>query len=116
MPSEKEHIEFIQSTLTEEGFASNDSLRAVEIALQEHPHSVQLWCLRGTLIQLDNGGDNVYQLDDALASYRKAIELDPGCAQAYEEIGHFHDAILDEPEQAQAYFQKSHELQSKNAA
>ena len=60
--------------------------------------------MRGHLIQLSGGGD--YQLEEALASYEKAVGIDPNCLDAYEEIGYFYD-LQCRPENAESYFRKA---------
>src|SRR5262249_34926917 len=83
--------------------AGRDALRMVEEGLQAFPKSARLWILRGDLIQLSDD-DVSYSLDDVLPSYNKALECDPGSGEAYESIGYFLDAVMDEPEKAEPYF------------
>lgn len=67
--------------------------------------SAELWILRGDAIQLSDGED--YELDDAEASYRNAIQLDPDCAAAYESLGYFTYAVLDDARASLQFFQKA---------
>ena len=84
-------------------------LQKLEEGLRHFPKSARLWILRGDLIQL-GGEDPRYSLDDALASYRMALEVDPTSADAHESVGHFLDAVANEPAEAEPYFRKAIEL------
>ncbi len=84
-------------------------LQKLEEGLRQFPNSARLWILRGDLIQL-GGDDPRYSLDDVLASYRTALELDPMSADAHESIGHFLDAVANEPAEAEPHFRKAIEL------
>jgi Tfp pilus assembly protein PilF len=85
------------------------ALRTVQEGLRLYPTSVRLWILRGDLIQLSDD-DGAYSLDDALASYRAALEHDPNSAEANESIGRFLDAVQDKPAEAESYLRKAIEL------
>jgi hypothetical protein len=100
--------EYIKSIRNE--FAANEKgdaqvLEKLEDGLKFFPQSVELWCLRGHLILLSEGGD--YELRDALDSYKKAVTLDPDCLDAIEELGYFYDVIERDPESALPYFRKA---------
>ena len=84
-------------------------LQRLEEGLRQFPKSARLWILRGDLIQL-GGDDSRYSLEDALASYRMALERDPTSAEAHESIGHFLHAVANEPAEAEPYFRKAIEL------
>jgi Flp pilus assembly protein TadD len=92
------------------------TLAEVEDALRAFPSSSRLWNLRGDLILLDDEVDDHYTLEDALQSYRRAIELDPGFAEAYENIGYYHDVHEDAPEHAEAYFRQAVVLEGRCAS
>jgi tetratricopeptide (TPR) repeat protein len=57
-----------------------------------------------------------HSLDEALACYQKAVEIDPQFARAWEEIGWFHDAVLDDKTTAEKYFRKAKTLKEKLSA
>ncbi len=61
------------------------------------------------MIQLSEDTDT-YTLEDALLSYQRAVEIDPYYAEAYEEMGHYYEVILDDQQRAAAYFNKLVEL------
>ena len=62
--------------------------------------------MRGNLIEL-GPKETPHELKEALASYRRAAEIDPTFAEAWDEIGHYYDVILAEPLAAQEYFQRA---------
>jgi Flp pilus assembly protein TadD len=92
-----------------------EDLEAAERALETYPDSVELWCLRGDLIQLSDE-DNSYELKDAEASYIKAKELDPEDPEPYESLGFYFDAILGDPAKAEPYFRKAIKLGAGESA
>ncbi|MCP3980386.1 MAG: hypothetical protein GY716_13875 [bacterium] len=115
MPTEKQWQQDIRERLAEREEATSEELSLVEEALQEHPRSAPLWCLRGALIQLaeDDAG---YELDDALRSYQRAAELDPSSPQPWEEMGHFADAYDDDLLSAEGHFRKALSLGAGKSA
>ncbi len=113
--TEQEHIRAVQAALPEDGFAPPEALTAVEAALQEYPRSPQLWCLRGDLIQLSDDANDGLELTDALRSYERALEIDPAWADAHEAMGHFLDAVLDDPERAAPHFERAADLRGDAA-
>ncbi|MEP0545763.1 MAG: hypothetical protein ABJF88_02445 [Rhodothermales bacterium] len=114
--TEEEHIEAIRAMLPERGSATSEALDSVEHALEDHPQSASLWCLRGHLIQLSGDDEDGRELMDALRSYKQALSVDPTHVEAYREIGHFYDAVLDRPEEAQPYFELAEKVgRSQNA-
>jgi cytochrome c-type biogenesis protein CcmH/NrfG len=93
-----------------------ESFALVEEALKAHPDSARLWCFRGALIQLGPvPEESGYKLEDALASYRKAVELEPDCPKGWEELGHYHDVHLDDERSAREFWAKAEKLRKANA-
>ena len=82
-----------------------DHIALADEAVQHYPSSTQLWCIRGDLIQLGSA-DSPHELGEALSSYRRDLEIDPTCAEAYEEIGHFLDAVEGQLEEAKQCFKE----------
>jgi len=82
-----------------EGAASNEILGLADEAVRAFPSSPRLWRMRGDLIQL-GAGETSHTLADALASYERAISIDPNFVEGYEEIGHFYDSVMSDPERA----------------
>ena len=71
--------------------------------------------MRGDLIQL--GPESFpHSLDDARASYQRATEIDPQFTEAWESLGHFHNAVLDDGAAAQTYFREAERLKEGHAA
>lgn len=112
--TEAEHMEAIKQTLNERGETTIQSFQGIAEAIVAYPSSTSLWCLRGDLIQLGDGTGP--KLPEALASYEKAIALDPNCAEAYEEIGHYFDTVEGGPAKAESYFRKAIELDGRESA
>lgn len=86
--------------------ATEASLALIDEALRRFPDSARLWCLHGDLLQLCVD-DEERGLEQAGDSYLKAAELAPGDPEPYESLGHFCDAVLDDPQQAAEYFRKA---------
>ena len=110
---ETAYIEKLKSLYPEEGLeASNQALALADEAVRAWPESPKLWCMRGDLIQL--GAEDIpHDLADALASYERAIAIDPKCVEAYEEIGHFYDAVMDDAERAKPFFRQAAVLKNE---
>ena len=84
-------------------------------AVRAFPLSVRLLVMRGNLIEL--GPENSpHSLDDALACYQKAIEIDPQFAEAWEDIGYFQHTVLDDETAAQPYFHEAKRLRGHHEA
>ena len=114
--TEQEHIDRIRHSLPENGHASSAHLDAVDEALRQHPDSTRLWCLRGDLIQLSDDVDDGRELADAQRSYERALQIDPECLEAVEELGHFLDAVMDDPKSARPYFRHAAKLKRSRGA
>src|SRR5947209_5411675 len=78
----------------------------------EHCPSADLWILQGDAIQLSDGRD--YDLEDA-ASYRKAMEVDPVSADAYESLA-FILAVRANPRESLPLFRRAIELGAGTSA
>jgi len=75
--------------------ATMETITLADEATRAFPRSPKLWCMRGNLIEV--GPENSpHSLDDALASYKRAIEIDPQFIEAWEDIGYFYRNVLDE--------------------
>jgi tetratricopeptide (TPR) repeat protein len=107
--SESEYIQKIKSILPEDGEVAAEVLELMEKAVGDYPSNVKFWCWRGDLIQMASLDAN-YELEDALKSYERALEIDPLNAEAYESIGYYEDAIMDNPTSAENSFRKAVEF------
>jgi len=107
--TEKQIIDAIGREVAEHDRATAHALQLVEDGLTRYPSSARLWILRGDLIQVSDDVER-YSLEDALTSYRTAVKLEPGSAEAHESIGHFLDAVANEPAAAEPYFRRALEL------
>lgn len=86
-----------------------ETIAFADEAVQAFPLSPKLWCIRGDVIQL--GPENCpHSLDDAVASYRRAAEIDPRFVEAWDSLGHFHHAVLNDEIAAQGFFSKAESL------
>ena len=99
----------LKRRVAREGVASPDDIDAIDDILEAEGASVELLILRGQLIQLVADG-RPDELEEAFACYQEALELDPGSAEAHEEIGHFLDDVAEEPGEAVPFFRKAIEL------
>jgi len=109
---ESEYINELQIRWPKGCDASLETITLADEAVRTFPKSPQLWCIRGNLIQL--GPENCpHSLDEALACYQKAVEIDPQFAEAWEEMGCFHDAVLDDEATAEKYFREAKKLKEK---
>ena len=59
--------------------------------------------LRGDAIQLSD--DLTNPLTEVERSYRKATEINPNFAEAYEELGYFWFAVMDDASKAKSFFE-----------
>jgi tetratricopeptide (TPR) repeat protein len=107
--TETDYVREIKSLLPEEGEVAVEVLELMEKAVAEHPDSAKLWCWRGDLIQIASL-EAGYELDDALKSYERALEIDPLNAEAYESIGYYEDVIMSNSASAESPFRKAIEL------
>jgi tetratricopeptide (TPR) repeat protein len=89
--------------------ATPETIALADEATRAFPRSPRLWCMRGNLIRLCP--ENCpHSLNEALASYKRAIEIDPSFAQAWEEAGYFYQDILHDEPAAQPYFREAEKL------
>ncbi len=79
----------------------------VDQSLQEHPCSSLLWCLRGDLIQRSDDSAGPYQLHDTLDSYKTAASYNPSDPEPWESMGHYFNAIQDDPAKPEPLFRKA---------
>ena len=107
--SEADYIQKIKSLLPEEGEVAVEVLELMENAVADYPVSVKFWCWRGDLIQMASL-EAGYELDDALKSYERALEIEPSNAEAYESIGYYEDVIMSNSASAESPFRKAIEL------
>ena len=88
------------------------TLEAIELAdesVRTFPKSARLWCIRGDLIQLSS--ENCpHSLADARDCYQRATEIAPKFIEAWESLGHFHNAVLDDETTAQKFFREAERL------
>ena len=95
--------------------ASLETIAVADEAVRAFPLSARLWERRGCLIQL--GPESCpHSLEEALRSFQRAVEIDPQFADAWDEIGHYYDAVLDDEKTAQEYFEKAKRLRYDHVA
>ena len=107
--SEADYIQKLKSLLPKEGEVAVEVLELMENAVADYPDNAELWCWRGDLIQMASLEAN-YELEDALKSYQRALEVNPSNAEAYESIGYYEDAIMSNPTSGEIPFRKAIEL------
>jgi len=105
----------IGQTVSKNDCVCAEDLELVERALEVHPDSIELWCLRGDLIQISND-EGRYRLEDAEASYTRAAEIDPEDPEAFESLGFYYDAICADPGKAEPFFRRAIDLGADESA
>jgi len=111
---EKIIINKIKSNFLKSGSITKKDLLKIDHLVKENPSSPSLWCFRGDLIQLSNGG-SYWNLNDALKSYRRAIALDSNYQEAYIEATYYHYAVHNSPKRAMKYLQKALKIKPTKA-
>ncbi|HXU46834.1 MAG TPA: hypothetical protein VN783_15000 [Thermoanaerobaculia bacterium] len=107
-------IDGLRERVQKRGRARTEDVEKAEDALAEHPGSADLWILRGDLILLSDDGD--HPLDAALESYRTAVAKEPDHLEAHLQLGHYLDAVADDPAAAAPWFRRAIELGGGAAA
>lgn len=107
--TEDDYISQLRAGWPQDSDASLEVIALADEAIGAFPRSARLLVMRGNLIQL--GPETCHHpLEEALRCYRRAVELEPEFAEAWEEIGHYHDAVLDDEEGARPYFDRARRL------
>jgi tetratricopeptide (TPR) repeat protein len=94
--------------------APPETIALADEAVRTFPHSPRLWFVRGNLIWLCPE-NCLHSLNEALASYKRAIEIDPSYADAWEQAGCFHQDVLHDEPAAQQYFREAEKLRHPDA-
>jgi tetratricopeptide (TPR) repeat protein len=100
--TENEYLEKISQLWPDSDEVSPEVLALSDEAVQAYPDAPELWCMRGHLIELAPE-DYPVPLSEAANCYRKAADLDPEYADAWESLGYYldnYDEDLDEAEEA----------------
>jgi hypothetical protein len=113
--TEDEYISALRMRWPQDCDAALEVIALADEATRFFPKSAPLWLMRGELIQL-GPPSCPHPLTESLVSYERAIELDPNFADAWEEIGHYHDAVLDYEKTAQRSFQEAERLRGNQDA
>jgi Tfp pilus assembly protein PilF len=106
-------INEIPARVRERGYARPSEVRALR-KLATETRSAATFVAVGHLIQLLEDVAE-FQLSDAEAAYLSAIEIDPACADAYVSLGHFYDAVMDDPARAKPFFERAVALGDESA-
>lgn len=89
--------------------ATLETIAFADEASRAFPRSAKLWCMRGNLIE--DGPENCpHSLNEALASYKRAIEVDPQFIDAWEFIGDYNQNVLHKVDEAKPYFHEAERL------
>ena len=105
----------IRRRVSRQGEASPQDIDELDDIPETEGPTADLLILRGQLIQLVADG-RPEEIDEAFACYQEALELDPTSATAHEEMGHFLDAVADDPGEAVHFFRKAIELGAGESA
>jgi hypothetical protein len=85
---------------------TESTIALVEAGVREHPHSAQLWRMRGSLLQLASF-ETGYPLKESEASYRRAIKEDPRDPKSYEDLAWFLDAVMCKRRKSKRFYEKA---------
>lgn len=111
--TEDDYISALRARWPRDCDASFEAITLADEAVLAFPSSARLLVMRGNLIQL-GPESGPHPLEEALRSYQRAVELDPQFAEAWEEIGHYHDAVLDDEPAALRFFQEAERLRGQH--
>src|SRR5258708_11174332 len=107
--TEEDYFAELRKRWPRRGKATTETIAFADEATRAFPRSPKLWCMLGNLVEL--GPENSpNSLDEALASYKRAIEIDPQFLQAWEDIGDFYCNVLKEEDKAKTYFYEAERL------
>ena len=95
----------IRREITSAEEASTSIIAEIDDELERAP-SAELWILRGDAIQLCDD-EEAYDLEEAGASYERALELEPNNAEAFESLAHYTFSVLDDPAKSVELFRKA---------
>ena len=104
--TEQDYTEAIANIISPEGDIPLEAISLIDAAVQAHPASASLWQQRAHLIQL-GPEDSPHPLEEVLASYQRALEIDPENEDILEDIAHFHYAVMDDEIEALKWFAKA---------
>jgi tetratricopeptide (TPR) repeat protein len=102
----------IRARVTRGDLTHDAAIPLVEQALAEAP-TMELWLLRGRLIQLSD--QQGYSLQDAAHSFQEAAACAPEDPEPLEELGHFYDAVMDDLPAAEQHFRQALQLGAGSA-
>lgn len=92
----KQRLSTVSRLWDEEDY--DKALAEVEVLLEAWPGNPHLHVLKASLVQLQE--EPKYDLDEAKQALRQAVELDREAPTALIELGHFLDAVEDDPRAA----------------
>lgn len=98
--------ESIRTELSRMQRATPELLDQIEFALAAYPNDAEMWLLRGDAMQLSDD-ERTNALVEAERSYRRAAELKPNSARAYESLGRFWSEVMDDPVTALRFFERA---------
>ena len=101
--TEEDYIQELRDRWPKECEATLETIARADEAVHTFPQSSRLWVMRGNLIELGPEACP-HPLEEALSCYQRAVELDPQFTEAWEEIGAYYDAVLDDEATAEKYF------------
>lgn len=107
--TENDFIAELQKHWPQVGDDPMAAMALADEALCAFPRLARLWCLRGKLIALGSE-DCPVQSEEALECYIKAIDIDPYCAEAWEQAGFFQDGALHNEAAAQRFLREAKRL------
>jgi tetratricopeptide (TPR) repeat protein len=112
MTTVEEYLDKLWKLYPPEGETPAETIELADQAVKDHPDSPELQVLRGHLILLGDE-DCPYDSNEAVICFQKAVEIDPEYAEAWEEIGHFYEAVEPDQTLSRKAFEKAEELRKK---
>jgi hypothetical protein len=97
--------ERIRTEIRKRERATAEILVAIDTAIAQSPNNSELWLLRGDAIQLSD--DVNIPFTEVDRSYKRAAEIDGSCAEAYESLGYFWFAVMDDAASAIPFFERA---------
>jgi hypothetical protein len=110
--SEAEFIQLLQA-VSETGECSLAMSALADRGILAFPKSARLCYLRGKLMPMTP--DETTSAEDAIHCFQKAVDLDPYCADAHEQLADYFDGYKEDPKRAERHYKVAHWLRSKSA-
>jgi Flp pilus assembly protein TadD len=109
---ENKLVERLWRLMAERPATTAEAVNLSQAAVEQCPWSAELWYLRGMILDRCESLPNITK-EDYRRCYERAIECDPGFADAYVELGYVLDTYYDDFAAAERAFRKAIALGSR---